>query len=64
MADMVKKETLDDLKAWLVPMIDSAAPLWLGEGVVIKKKELNILAWFWFGFISSNLMLSQNVSIL
>lgn len=42
LADMVEKETLDDIKAWFAPVIDIETPLWLDEGVVIEKKELNI----------------------
>lgn len=44
--DMVEKETLYDLKAWLALMIGSVAPSWLGEGAAIEKKELNILVQF------------------
>lgn len=34
------------------------------EGAIIIKKEMNIPVRFWFGFISSNLRLSQNKSVL
>lgn len=54
---MLNLKILNNIEAWLAPMISIVAYSWLDEGALIEKKEL------WIGFISSNLMPSQNESI-
>lgn len=54
--DLMHLLHFEEINVWLALLIGISAPSWLKEREIIEKKELNILAWFWFGFISSNLM--------
>lgn len=64
MEEMMKVQNFDDMKGWLAPMIRILTPSWSEDGAIIQKKEMNIPARFWFGFISINFILFQNESVL
>lgn len=61
---MIRMKTLENMKKWRSLIIYDSAPKWIKVRVLIEKKDLIIVAMFWFSFISSTIMPSQSEWIL
>ena len=54
--DNILKESMHILKEWLALLATDSTPSWIAPGVPIEKRELNVVAKYWFTFMSSTLM--------
>lgn len=58
------KASLDELKAWMVPLILETHPRWTEVEVSFAERDLSVATCYWFWFIRSSIMTSQNEIVL
>uniref|UniRef100_M1DBY6 Putative plant transposon protein domain-containing protein n=1 Tax=Solanum tuberosum TaxID=4113 RepID=M1DBY6_SOLTU len=60
----MKTKSFEEIKNWLAPLICDGTSKLLEVGTPIMKRDMHVDAGYWFGFISSTVIPSQNESVL